>query len=305
MINLTLLHAVSLAAEKPTLGKILLEVLSSTLEITFLVILMMAIIELINVSSSGKLMLKLQKYPFLQTAIACLLGSIPGCAGGFAVVSMFTHRLLTFGALMGGMIATFGDEAFFLFAKDPKWGAILTLILFGIGLVFGTIFNLLGKKWKWALEPHEFEIHEEHSHNHAIDTSHRLRHFFQKHLWEHVIKEHFLSVFLWSFGVLLFIKAIGYFVDIHALLEAHEWAKFLLLLIAVLIGFIPESGPHLIFIMMFLEGQIPFAILLANAIAQNGHAGLPLLAQSRKNFFIMKLTSMSIGLLFGAILLIL
>lgn len=287
------------------------DVLASTLEITGLVILMMSVIELINVSSAGKWMAKLHDRPFLQVVIACLLGVIPGCAGGFAVVSMFTHNLLTFGALVGGMVATFGDEAFFLFAQDPKSAMLLSGVLFGLGIAVGVVVNMLGKKWNPLRESHEFEIHkddehEEHHHAAAPTTGmmSMVRHFFIEHVWEHVIKKHLLSIFLWSFGVLLFLHVVEFFFDLEMLMHTHQWAKYVLLLAAVLIGLIPESGPHLIFIMMFLEGTIPFGIVLANSIAQNGHAGLPLLAQSRKNFFVMKGITMLLGLLCGLLLIL-
>jgi hypothetical protein len=39
--------------------------------------------------------------------------------------------------------------------------------------------------------------------------------------------------------------------------------------------------------------------LLANSIVQEGHAGLPLLAESKKGFFCMKLISVVVGLLAG------
>lgn len=313
LLNTVLLHIHEHAATEGSFGhalpSILGDVLADTLEITCLVILMMAVIELINVSSSGKLMAKLHNYPFLQLVIACLLGAIPGCAGGFAVVSMFTHNAISFGALAGGMIATFGDEAFFLFAKDPKWAMTLTGILFALGICVGTILNIVSKKWKLPLESHEFAIHEEadiHEHHHEKSESHGFKawcvHFFKEHLWEHVIKQHLLTIFLWSFGVLLFLKTVGHFVDIETIMQTHAWAKYALLLLAVLIGFIPESGPNLVFIIMFLEGGLPFGILLANSISQNGHAGLPLLAQSRKNFFVLKTLTMLLGLLIGAVL---
>ena len=285
------------------------EVFLDSLEITGWVVLMMSLIELINVSSSGRILQKVQGRPFLQVLVAALLGSIPGCAGGFAVVSMFTHDVISFGALIAGMVATFGDEAFFLFAQSPKWGAILTAILFGIGIATGVAFMLISKKWKFTLETHDFAIHEEmdthdHAHEHTSAPSSGLRariaHFFKEHIWEHVIKQHLLKVFLWSFCVLLVLMIIGLFVDVEQLLQAKAWAKYLMLLLAVIIGFIPESGPNLIFIVMFLNGSIPFGILLANSISQNGHAGLPLLAQSRKNFFIVKGITLVLGLIVGA-----
>lgn len=288
----------------------LLDVFKDSLEITGWVILMMTLIELINVSSSGKLLAKVRNKPFLQIVLAALLGAIPGCAGGFAVVSMFTHDLLSFGALISGMVATFGDEAFFLFVQNPKWGAILTAILFGIAIASGVLIMLISKKWKFTLEPHNFDIHEEvdcHEHADAAADTHntgfknRVLHFLKEHFWHHVVKQHLLRVFLWSFGVLLLLMIIGLFLDVEQMLQAKQWAKYALLLLAVIIGFIPESGPNLIFIVMFLNGTIPFGILLANSISQNGHAGLPLLAQSRKNFFIVKSITLALGLIVGAL----
>jgi len=285
------------------------DVLKDSLEITGWVILMMSLIELINVSSSGRILHKVQGRPFLQILVAALLGAIPGCAGGFAVVSMFTHDVISFGALIAGMVATFGDEAFFLFAQSLKWGAILCAILFGIAIATGVAFMLISKKWKFTLETHDFAIHEDmdthvHTHTSAPNSgfSAKVAHFFKEHIWEHVIKQHFLKVFLWSFCVLLTLMIIGLFVDVEQLLQANAWAKYAMLLLAVLIGFIPESGPNLIFIVMFLNGTIPFGILLANSISQNGHAGLPLLAQSRKNFFIVKSITLALGLVVGAVL---
>ena len=287
----------------------LLDVFKDSLEITGWVILMMTLIELINVSSSGKLLAKVRNKPFLQIVLAALLGAIPGCAGGFAVVSMFTHDLISFGALISGMVATFGDEAFFLFVQNPKWGAILTAILFGIAIASGLLIMLISKKWKFTLEPHNFDIHEEvDCHEHAAADTHntgfknRIFHFLKEHFWHHVVKQHLLRVFLWSFGVLLLLMIIGLFVDVEQMLQAKQWAKYALLLLAVIIGFIPDSGPNLIFIVMFLNGTIPLGILLANSISQNGHAGLPLLAQSRKNFFIVKSITLALGLTVGALL---
>ena len=72
-----------------------------------------------------------------------------------------------------------------------------------------------------------------------------------------------------------------------------------MLIIAILVGIIPESGPHLIFVTLFAQGSIPFTILLANSIVQDGHGTLPLLAVSRSAFFWLKLINIGFGLLFG------
>jgi len=284
------------------------EALKESVSITLLVLLLMAVIESINISSSGVLFKKLHGKPVAELALACLFGAIPGCAGGFVVVSLFTHRLLSFGALMGGMIATFGDEALFLAAQSPKQAIILTGILYLIGFVVGLIFLKIPENKLIESDNHDFIIHEEHQHHHKDNGDHhwkaRLSHFLHEHVWEHVIKQHALTLFLYAFVTLLALGIINHFVDLQSLMETHTWTMWLILLIAVAVGFLPVSGPHLIFMMLFLQGTLPFGILLANSIAQNGHAGIPLMAQSKRNFLVMKALCMGLGLAVGAVALV-
>jgi len=288
--------------------QIFFEALKESVSITLLVLLLMAVVESINISSSGRLFKKIHGRPVAEVALACLLGAIPGCAGGFVVVSLFTHRMLSFGALMGGMVATFGDEALFLAAQNPKEALILTGILFAIGFVFGLVMLKFPENKFINFENHDFEIHEEHQHQHIDNHEHhwkeRMLHFLREHVWEHVIKRHALKLFLYAFGTLFVLGILNHFVDLQSIMENNAWTKWLLLLIAVGVGFLPVSGPHLIFVMLFLQGNIPFAILLANSIAQNGHAGIPLMAQSKRNFLIMKGMTMALGLIAGAVMII-
>ena len=290
-----------------SLWGILWDVLKEAVSITLLVLILMAVVESINISSSGRLFKKLHGKPAAEVAMACLLGAIPGCAGGFVVVSMFTHRLLSFGALMGGMVSTFGDEALFLAAQSPKQALILTGLLFVIGFVTGLLLLKIPTGDLVTSETHDFVLHEEHKHLHENPNDRhwkeRIIHFLQEHLWEHVIKQHALKLFLYAFGTLLALGVLNHFFDLQTVMENNSWTKWLILLIAVGIGFLPVSGPHLIFVMLFLQGSTPFSILLANSIAQNGHAGIPLMAQSKRNFLVMKLTTMAIGLLVGGVLL--
>jgi len=121
-------------------------------------------------------------------------------------------------------------------------------------------------------------------------------HFLEQHLWEHVIKKHLWRIFLWTFGALL---AIHY---LDATLDFSEWVQenlLLVLLIAVLVGVIPESGPHLVFVTLFAQGTIPFSILLASSIVQDGHGTLPLLAVSERAFIWLKLMNIGFGLGLG------
>jgi hypothetical protein len=123
-------------------------------------------------------------------------------------------------------------------------------------------------------------------------------HFLDEHLWKHVIKEHFLRIFLWTFGALLLIHGLEEYLYIGQWIESNYYS---VLIIALLVGIIPESGPHLIFVTLFAQGSIPFSILLASSIVQDGHGMLPLLAISKKAFLWVKLINLIVGLIVGLI----
>ena len=117
-------------------------------------------------------------------------------------------------------------------------------------------------------------------------------HFLEKHLWGHIIKKHFLKIFLWTFFTLLFVSILMKYYDLNQLIHQNLiWV----LILAVLIGIIPESGPHLVFVILFASGQLPLSILIASSIVQDGHGSLPLLAESRKAFVVVKLINMLVG----------
>lgn len=121
-------------------------------------------------------------------------------------------------------------------------------------------------------------------------------HFLEKHLWGHIIKKHFSKIFLWTFFTLLVVTLLIKHYDLSLLIHEN---LYWVLLVAVLIGIIPESGPHLIFVILFANGTLPFSILLASSIVQDGHGSLPLLAESRKAFIVIKLLNMTVGFIVG------
>jgi hypothetical protein len=65
--------------------------------------------------------------------------------------------------------------------------------------------------------------------------------------------------------------------DLAAILPQN---RLLLMLLAAVIGIIPESGPHLVFLTLYAQGLIPFSVLLVSTLSQDGHGLLPLLSYS-------------------------
>ncbi len=337
---------------------VLLDALRGAVLISGLVVVMMMIIESFNVESDGRIFRSLKKSGFAQVLVSALLGSVPGCVGGFAAVSLYTHRMLSFGALVAMMIATTGDESFMMLAMFPGKAAVLFLILFVLAVLTGLLidrFYSKGKPLPTRLED-SFELHgdgcEHQDGHHHKEGRHfgRTRiflfsgvvifiaalllglleeeaesevlgvfneewtfwvfgalslvvlaallfasdHFVEEHLWEHIVRKHLPSIFLWTFGVLLVIGILFNFIDISAWISDNT---ALMILLAIVIGLIPESGPHLVFVTLFASGVIPFPVLLANSIVQDGHASLPLLADSKASFFKAKAIKVGIALI--------
>ena len=378
--------------------EILTDVLRNSILITGLVIIMMLLIEYFNIQSKGEWFAKLQGSGIKQIVLGSALGLIPGCLGGFAAVSLFTHRLISFGALVAMMICSSGDEAFVILAMIPWQGLLLFAILFVIAVCTGIIVDkFIFKKPQINLCPDNYEIHQhedstipsifkassyramlhpskkriailagvaifiaaiiggllEHDHAHLHETggevhghhhienicthnhteaeehhhedSHTVgfnilderwinclfalfsimtllftatakEHFIEEHIWNHVIKKHLLPIFLWTAGALLICQIGIQYLDIQHCISNN---MLLVILLAVAIGLIPESGPHLVFVTLFAQGMLPFYVLMVNSIVQDGHTTLPLLAESKGAFFKAKAINMAVGLIIG------
>ncbi|MBU1262333.1 putative manganese transporter [bacterium] len=124
-------------------------------------------------------------------------------------------------------------------------------------------------------------------------------HYLEEHIFCHIIKRHIFKVFLWTFSALLIVDVGLKVWEIESFVKANIlWV----LLIAALVGMIPESGPHLIFVVMYAKGFIPFSVLLVSSIAQDGHGMLPLLSLSIKHSLLIKIFKLALSLILGIIL---
>ena len=355
---------------------ILIDALRAAILITGMVVLMMLMIESLNISSGGRFFARLQGSKFGQIVVSALLGWIPGCMGGFASVSLFSHGMLSFGALVAMLIATSGDEAFVMLTLFPGKALLISAVILVIGIVVGVLIDYVGPKL--GLKPYalkacdEMHIHEEdahpahHPHEDKTDGKKKRTlltwkrgvlflgiglyifalasgllehehegmeeaehggfnllsedwmnmlfaavslimlavvafgsdHFVEEHLWHHVIARHVPKIFAWTFGVLVALGFIMEWVDVSSWISANVP---LMILLATLIGIIPESGPHLIFVTLFAAGVVPMPVLLASCISQDGHAALPLLAESKGAFLRAKTINCIIALIVGFI----
>jgi len=273
-------------------------------------------------------------------------------------VSFYVHGLLSFGAIVGGMIATSGDEAFVMLALFPKEALFLFALLFIFGIIGAGLSDRLASYLKIVpcqecelLRIHDAKeckcfdlavlknifklslfrcilsislfilliligigIIEPQIWNWQRVTLFSLlivttiivatvpEHYLKEHIWAHIVKRHLWRVFLWTFFALLFISLGTQNWNLEGFIRSNiVWV----LLIGALAGVIPESGPHMIFVVMFAEGFIPFSVLLTSSIVQDGHGMLPLLSYTVRDSVLIKTFNLLFGLGIGAFLFIL
>ena len=263
-----------------------------TLKIILIVALWMIIIEFFELKFKDKIREKITKRPMNQYVIASLLGALPGCVDAFFVVSLYVHGLVGFGALTAVMLSTAGDEAFIMLAMIPETALLIFAICAILGIVGGSLTDKIAKLVKLkTCQPCEIETHEEEL---------EFRHFLKEHVYAHVLKKHIPKLFLWIFFTMLAINLLINNFNLEPIITSLP--KLLLIVFAALIGIIPESGPHLFFLMLFSKGWIPFSVLFVNTISQDGHGLLPLLSYSVKDTIYVQMFTTSFALAVGIVL---
>ena len=271
----------------------IVNVFKESIKVTLFVLVMMIAVDFINVKTKGKLESILQTgNKWRQYIVSSLLGSAPGCLGSFVGVSLYIHGMISFGALTGLMLATSGDESFVMLAMFPETAVFLFVILFLIGIIAGYLTDFIIKKYSiQTCTDCEFKQYH--------PGQEGYKHYFRDHIWTHIIKGHLLRIFLWTFAALLVVEYAMTFFNLQSITSEYT---LLLLILSAVIGLIPESGPHLIFVMLFAKGVIPFSVLLTSSIVQDGHGMLPMLSYSVKDSVLIKIFNLVFGLALGTII---
>lgn len=265
-----------------------------TLKIIAMVTLLMMVIEFLEVKYKDKIREIITAKPINQYVISSLLGAIPGCMDAFFIVSLYVHGVVGFGALTAVMLSTAGDEAYIMLTMIPISALIIFALCAIVGVAGGFLTDKIVKRVNLkTCQPCEIEIHEEEK---PLST----KHFFKEHFFRHIIKKHLPKLFLWIFFTLLAVGILRQYFDLECLFSSCP--KWLFIILAAVIGIIPESGPHLIFVTLFSEGLIPFSVLFVNTLSQDGHGLLPLLSYSVKDTIYVQIFTTFFALIVGIIL---
>lgn len=262
----------------------ILDILKEAAVLTVVVISMMLLLEILSYKTEGRVIALLKRTKIGNAVASAILGVIPGCVGGYISVSMYTQKVFSFGALLAMAVATTGDEAFVMLALYPKTALMIFAGLFVLGIAAGMLWD------KFAPAPSGDEVLIA-----QIDSTKSLRSRLM-HTLGHAVK-----IFAWALGVMLIVYLAKQYVDFGTWISDRA---YLMIPLAVLVGLIPQSGPHLLFVTLYASGIIPLPVLLASCITQEGHAGLPLLADDKKAFVRLKVVKCILALAIGYIALL-
>jgi len=127
------------------------------------------------------------------------------------------------------------------------------------------------------------------------------QHFIEEHLWRHIVVRHAPRIFLWTLASMTLVAGLDASINAEAFLRHNPW---LALVGAAGLGLVPESGPHLLVVMLYAAGNVPVSVLLASSVVQDGHGMLPLLAHSWRDFIKVKAINLVAGILVGGVLMI-
>ncbi|MBQ3133108.1 MAG: arsenic efflux protein [Clostridia bacterium] len=84
--------------------------------------------------------------PVLGVVISALIGLIPNCAASVAVTQLYLDGVITTGAMLAGLLTGAGVGLLVLFRLNRrlKENLIITGVLFGSGVVWGLLVDLIG-----------------------------------------------------------------------------------------------------------------------------------------------------------------
>ncbi|MBR5976445.1 MAG: arsenic efflux protein [Clostridia bacterium] len=127
---------------------ILKSAIHHTLQITLFIFLVSLVLDfIIEFISNDALANFITNKPVIGELVAGLIGLIPNCAASVVITQLYLEGALSFGAMMSGLLvgAGIGIAVLLRMNKDIKKNIQIIAILYGYGVIFGIIIELLGR----------------------------------------------------------------------------------------------------------------------------------------------------------------
>lgn len=127
---------------------ILHSALLHTVQITgFIILITFGINLILEAADAGVWQSFLQTRPILGSVLAGLVGLIPNCAASVAITQLYLQGVISFGAMMAGLLTGAGAGLLVLFRANHnrKENIRILLLLYGIGVLAGIIMEFISR----------------------------------------------------------------------------------------------------------------------------------------------------------------
>lgn len=305
----------------------LLEALIDCLKIFPVLFFVYLLIEYLTHKKQEKFLNIVKKNSKFGPLVGATIGCIPQCGFSVVLADMFNHKLVGIGTLIAVFVATSDEAIPILLGHPDRYLTILGILLFKLifAIIFGYLFYLvfsliskaIHKKENLAttgaslnseeyLHNHNCQIDEEHSHKHNHTHSHDISSpcdCCSDNIFVSALK-HSLIIILYVLIANITINLIFAFVGEDALVKALSVSPVLQIVLAPLIGLIPNCVSSVVLIELYLNNALIFPALIGGLCAGSG-VGLIILFKNKKNIkenLLVLVSLYFIGLIVGLLL---
>lgn len=202
--------------------------------------------------------------------VGAFLGCVPQCGFSSVMSDLYARRSVTLGTLIAVFIAT-SDEAIPILIANPNFTVDL-LIMIGLKIAFAIAFGYLvditlnifeRKRMKKQLN--QISEHDlEHTHDHCACLGHSdtKEHCHEESIFLDAL-HHSVSIALYIFVATLLINIIVECVGMDALTGWFGGNVYIQILLAGLIGLIPNCAASVFIVELYINGGIAFSAMFA------------------------------------------
>lgn len=202
--------------------------------------------------------------------VGAFLGCVPQCGFSSVMSDLYARRSITLGTLIAVFIAT-SDEAIPILIANPNFTVDL-LIMIGLKIAFAIAFGYLVditlnlferkriKKQLTQISEHDLE----HTHDYCMCNGHSdtKEHCHEENIFLDAL-HHSVSIALYIFVATLLINIIVEYVGMEALTGWFGGNVYIQILLAGLIGLIPNCAASVFLVELYINGGIAFSAMFA------------------------------------------
>ncbi len=235
--------------------------LTDTIKILPFLLIAYLIMEYIEHKTTKKTKEAIKKSGKFGPLIGSVLGAFPQCGFSVTATNLYAGRVITLGTLFAVYLST-SDEMLPILISEGVSGALIFKILgikILIGIIAGFIIDLIVNKfYKNKIQDNNIESICEHDHCHC-----------EEGIWKSALK-HTVNIFIFIFVITLILNGIIEYVGEDTLYSLSTNNAVLSILIACLIGLIPNCASSVILTQLYLANVFSMPIMIGGLLVNAG-----------------------------------